>query len=113
MRETKAQKEREALNHIRPSNRSGSHANCIRISSNETYEHARAKFVTAYQLVKAGKTFWTEAIFLNGKRADVITLDGEIFEIICSETEEECKEKVKAYPEYFSVTMIKPLEVIK
>ncbi len=52
--------------------------------------------------------FITEAIFVNNSRADVVDLtDGVIYEILCSEKEEDCDEKIRKYPEEFMVVKVK------
>ena len=89
----------EASNLVRIGNRSGSHRGCIRINPSNSYEHEKAKFDECYELAKNGKEYLTEAIFHNGKRADIIVLDeNRVIEILHTEKLEEAKEKVKGYP---------------
>ena len=91
------ERENFALRLIRLSNRN--HKNCIRIGENETYNHARAKFEVCMKLLKWGKSFYTEAIFEGGGRADVFNLsEMVVIEILESETEAQCMEKIKKYP---------------
>ncbi len=93
-------RKREVLNLIRFSNRSGSHTQCIRLNCNNTWEHELKKFEICWKLLKEKKEFLTEAIFLNGKRADIIDLSGEgkVIEVLHSESFESFKEKIKNYP---------------
>ena len=87
---------------LRSSNRLGSHANCFRAYSNETDKHIDLKFAVWKLLIKSGCNVYTEAVFLDGNRADVFVImpDGrtKVIEILSSETYEECAEKVKKYP---------------
>jgi len=91
---------RICLNLIRTSNRSGSHLNCVRFFRNNTIKHEMAKAKLCLLLLKSGHEFFTEAIFENGKRADVVCIDlGICYEIRQSETIEELAEKEETYPE--------------
>ena len=87
---------------LRSSNRLGSHANCFRAYSNETQKHKRLKFEVWLILTELGCTVYTEGIFLDGNRCDILAIfpDGrtKVIEILSSETYEECSEKVKKYP---------------
>ena len=59
-------------------------------------------------LKNSNHDFITEAIFNNNSRADVVDLtDGVIYEILCSETEENFEEKIKKYPINFKVIKVK------
>ena len=105
---------RDFLNEIRMSNRSGSHMDCIRICSANTYAHEKMKFDICWQLAKWNHTFVTEAIFNNNKRADIIDLDtGIIYEVTYSETTEELQEKIKEYPEVFEVRQVSAKQEFK
>lgn len=99
------------INQIRQSNRVGSHSGCIRLFKNNTKEHEMAKTEIAYILMNKGFEIWSETIFNNGSRADLISIspdsNGYIIEIMCSETLEELKEKIKKYPVDFEVIPIK------
>jgi len=87
---------------LRSSNRLGSHRNCFRSYSNETEAHITKKFKVWLELIKVGCSVYTEGIFLNGSRCDILAImpDGrvKVIEILESETKEECLEKVKKYP---------------
>ena len=83
-------------NLIRISNR---HKNVLRWSSNETDSHLNMKLEICKYLKKNNLEFYTECIFLNGKRADIVVADlGFIIEILNSEKEESIKNKQKFYP---------------
>lgn len=71
----------------------------IKINTHNTFEHELAKFITCWKLALEGKEFVTEAIFENGKRADVFVLDDmEALEILKSESEEDFNLKIEEYP---------------
>ncbi len=54
------------------------------------------KLEICMEIKEWGHEFITEAIFKNGTRADILDLtEGTIYEILCSETEEEFKEKIQ------------------
>jgi hypothetical protein len=95
----------ESLQTIRISNRK---LNCLRWGSNETKEHILKKLDICIELKEINHNFITEAIFINGSRADVIDLtEGIIYEILVSEREENFKEKIKKYPRIFTIIKIK------
>jgi len=94
----------ERLQHIRVSNRK---LNCLRWHNNESREHIIKKLDICRWLKEINHVFITEAIFLNEARADVVDLsEGVVYEILVSESEESCDEKVKKYPEEFEVVKI-------
>lgn len=87
---------REVANLIRISNRK---TNCFRWSETETDAHINTKFLICRALKKLGREFYSEAIFNNGLRADVIDADqGMIYEVVESEKEESIAKKRKDYP---------------
>lgn len=95
----------ERLQHIRISNRK---LNCLRWHNNESREHIIKKLDLCRWLKEIDHMFITEAIFLNGSRADVIDLtDGVVYEILVSEKEESFKEKIKKYPKEFEIVKVK------
>ncbi|MDP2907298.1 MAG: hypothetical protein Q8O03_05135 [Nanoarchaeota archaeon] len=95
------------LQFVRMSNRFGSQRNVLRWSSSETKEHVLKKLEICMELKEWGHEFITEAIFNDGARCDVLDLtEGTIYEILCSETEEMCEEKIQNYPEEFEVIKI-------
>lgn len=101
-------KRNDAMREIRISNKVGSHRNCIRINVNNSFEHELAKLRICYDLIKSGKEVFTEAVFDNGSRADIVVLDDyRIIEVLCSESEESCLEKAKKYPSLFVLEMMK------
>ena len=82
--------------------------NSIKISAVNTYAHERMKFEICYQLTKEGKDFITEVYFVNSKKhCDIlIPEDFKIIEILGTEKIEECKEKVKNYPDAFEKVFV-------
>jgi hypothetical protein len=96
------QKNRETnrlIGFIRQSNRCGSHEGCVRIFSNNTDNHEVAKLIVAKKLKSLGWSVWTEAIFNNGARADIMAVkdgNGVIVEIL--ETEVDKIKKLKENP---------------
>lgn len=71
----------------------------IKININNTIEHELAKFLLCWEAACDGKRFVTEAIFSNGKRADILILDdGEAWEVLKSESKERFKLKLDEYP---------------
>ena len=98
----------DCLKEIRFSNKSGSHVGCVRISPANNKQHELRKFEVCYALAKKGHKFITEAIFEStGKRADVIDLsEAVVFEILCSETKEQCLAKTESYPDIFEIRII-------
>jgi len=82
--------------------------NSIKISAHNSFSHELMKFKICYQLRKEGKEFITEVIFQNNSRADIICLDDmKIIEIICTEKESDCIEKMKKYPMAFEKIMVR------
>ncbi len=110
MTKGKLQRQREenrALQRIRMSNKSGSHVGCFRYHRNNSDAHERMKFEVYKERMDMGHAVITEAIFKNGRRGDVVDLTTQtIIEILCSETEEEAREKTKDYPAGFTVEYI-------
>ena len=101
-------KRNDAMRTIRFTNKTGSHRNCIRINVANSLEHEIAKLKICYKLIKNGKEVFTEAIFDNGSRADIVVLDDyKIIEVLCSESEDACLEKAKRYPALFELEMVK------
>lgn len=93
------------LQHIRVSNRK---LNCLRWHNNETREHIIKKLDICRWLKEINHCFITEAIFVNGSRADVVDLtSGIIYEVLCSEKEEDCDKKSRKYPEEFRVVKVR------
>jgi len=93
------------LQHIRVSNRK---LNCLRGHNNESREHIIKKLDICRWLKEINHIFITEAIFVNGSRADIVDLtEGVIYEVLCSEKEEDCDRKIKKYPGEFRVVKVK------
>lgn len=73
--------------------------NVVKVNSNNTNNHEIAKFIISLDLIKSGKSILTEAIFADGKRADVICIDDmRVYEIIYSEREDSIRHKKESYP---------------
>ena len=93
------------LQHVRISNRK---INCLRWHNNESREHIIKKLDICRFLKENEHDFITEAIFLNGSRADIVDLtSGKIYEILYSEKEEDCNIKIEKYPCEFEVVKVK------
>ena len=106
-------KRNDAMREIRYTNKAGSHRNCIRINVNNSIEHEITKLKISYDLIKSGKEIITEAIFVNGSRADIVVLDDyKIIEVLYSESEAACLEKAKKYPDLFELEMVRAKEVV-
>lgn len=62
-------------------------------------EHERKKLEVAYEHHKQGHSVITEAIFVNGGRADVLCLDCETcYEVLNTESNERFEAKKEYYP---------------
>ena len=86
--------------------------NCVRLNASNTKEHEIAKCKLCWQLLQEEKEFVTEAVFLNGKRADIFVLDtGDVIEVLHSETMVMAKKKIADYPVQ-NVIFIESKEVI-
>lgn len=73
--------------------------NQIKINTNNTFNHEMVKSAVSYILKKNGHDFYTEAIFRNGKRADVIDTEEQcIIEVLESESLSNIITKQKSYP---------------
>ena len=83
--------------------------NAIKISAANTDEHELMKYLICRQLCKEGKEFITEVYFTGSKRhCDILILDDfKVVEILGTETEEECREKIKNYPDVFEKILVK------
>jgi hypothetical protein len=79
--------------------KSGSHVNCFKYHPQNTEEHERLKFEIFKELRDQNIPVMVEAIFVNGCRADIFDLlNGEIIEVLHTESPQEAKEKVLSYP---------------
>lgn len=79
----------------------------IKISKANTDAHELMKYLICRQLCKEGKQFITECYFNNGKRADIVVLDDiKVIEVLCTESEKSCMDKVLDYPREFEVIMV-------
>jgi hypothetical protein len=93
--------------HIRSANRCGSHNGCLKIWKGNTYEHEKAKFDICFKLINEGWDIWTECIFMNGDRADIVAIGfgrAVIIEIETPKSQKAMKEKLLSkenYPDDF------------
>ena len=72
-----------------------------------------AKFKVYMDLRDEGHDVLVEAIFENGKRCDILDLCcGKIYEVLGTETVEMCEKKVKEYPPFFLVEMVKTKDIL-
>jgi hypothetical protein len=86
----------------------GSHVDCVRINVGNTLAHEMKKLKICYDLKSQGIPFMTEAVFATGGRADVLDLlNGEVWEVQHTETEEQAREKTKKYPGVFAVNFVR------
>lgn len=105
-------KRNSLIQNIRYSNRAGSHSNCIRVNSNNSYEHEKTKFDICLKLIKLGFEIFTEAIFTTGKRADIVAIkagEGTIIEIETPKPRAVMDAKIlskQAYPPEFELIII-------
>lgn len=74
--------------------------NIIKINKHNTFQHELAKFLVAWELMQNGQDIITEAIFNNGKRADILSLnDGMAYEVLKTESMKSFNQnKNKLYP---------------
>ena len=81
------------------SHKFNNHSGSVKVNMNNTFTHELAKFLLCWEAGKMGKEFVTEAVFQNGKRADILVLDDcEAWEVLHSETKEQFKSKQESYP---------------
>lgn len=100
-------KNREIINLVRSSNRK---LNCIVIYPNNNFEHEDVKCQICNKLHREGWNFYTECIFLNNSRADILVFQngvGYCIEVLHTETEEEFNEKIKKYPKILGVVKVR------
>lgn len=92
---------------IRSSNRCGSHSGCLKIWKGCTHEHELAKFEICFKLINEGWEIFTEAIFVNGSRADIIAIGfgrAVIIEVETPKSKKDMEKKMLSkenYPEEF------------
>ena len=91
---------RARLNEFEPMNRQlGAFRGTFR-ADGSTDPHEDKKYALWKDLRRQGHDVLTEAVFTQGRgRADLVDLtDGSIFEVLHSESREECKKKAEKYP---------------
>lgn len=87
---------RAVANMIRISNR---HKNVFRWSVTETEAHRDRKYRVCVALQEKGHEYYTEAIFTNGLRADVVDADAmTIYEVVDTEKAPSIEQKRASYP---------------
>ncbi len=102
----------QALQTVRPSNRSGSYVNHFRGSPSngiggESDAHLDLKYEVWKQLRKMKHDVITEAIFINGGRADILDItDMKVYEILHSESVQKLEQKKDYYPNCFEIIKI-------
>lgn len=85
---------REFLNPMKKLNK-----NSMSINLNESEKHLKLKFLTMLNLIKRGHTVYSEAIFKNGKRADIYdATENMAYECVVTEKEESLLIKDTGYP---------------
>jgi len=73
--------------------------NVVKPHTGNSDEHEMAKFKLALYLMKEGKEVYTEVIFKNGGRADILVPeDFRVYEVRHSETDKESLHKETLYP---------------
>jgi hypothetical protein len=74
--------------------------NCIRFRPNESWEHVLRKTEICYWLSKNRYSFYTEAEFRTGGRADIVVYEPSefIIEVVHTEKEKTSLRKVNIYP---------------
>ena len=73
--------------------------NILKLFRNNTLNHELAKFFLSWEILQSGGNFISEAIFKNGKRADILNLElCEAWEVVHSERENSKHIKVNEYP---------------
>jgi hypothetical protein len=103
---------RKIINLIRPSNRK---ANCLVFYPNESENHTYKKFIVFRSLLKKGYELYSECLFINGGRADLVAIKegkGFIIEILESEKKEGCINKLKQYPRFTGTFMVQDFDDI-
>lgn len=109
-------KRNDAIRFFEFTNISGSHRNCLKLSTANTKEHELKKFEICWELLKEGKQFLVEAKFASpySGRPDIVVLDDhKVIEILCSEKEEDCVRKAEKYPSLFVLEMIRTYDTKK
>lgn len=87
------------------------HRNYIKLNPNNSKEHEMKKVEICWELLKANKSFLTEAEFENGKKCDVVCLDDAIvWEVLHSETPESIENKRKNYP--LEIKTVKTVNIV-
>jgi len=95
----KAMEYRARLNEFEPMNRQLNAFRGTFRKDKSTDPHEDKKYALWKDLRRQGHDVLTEAVFTKGRgRADIVDMDGTIFEVLHSESREECKKKAEKYP---------------
>jgi len=87
--------------------------NVVKINTHNSIYHELAKCKKVYELIDAGNTIITEAIFKNGSRADILCLNKfQVFEILHTEKEKEALIKTIKYPDELDIFYLSSMEVL-
>lgn len=81
----------------------------VKIHSHNSLPHELVKFQIAYKLKKQKYLVYSEVEFIKGGKADLVAIkegNGWIIEVLHSETEKQLSEKVKKYPNLFSLIKV-------
>jgi hypothetical protein len=90
------------LNYFRPLTK----VNIFNENLHNTFQHEVRKFRIYWTLRQQGYDIIVEGEFLNLSRCDLFCIDTKtIIEVLYSETEEECREKFKKYPQEFNLVI--------
>ena len=98
----------ESVLQMRIANRVGSHMNCIRLNPQSKGKHNNKIIEICKELLETKTKFYTEAIFNSGHRADIfIPALNEIIEVLHTESDQRFSEKIKNYPENFTIRKVR------
>lgn len=83
------------LSYVRPSNRTSTHLNCIRLNPNKHHDkHNKAIIKRCLEYLYNGTIFMTECIFVNGERCDILLPTMPLIEeIMITESDERLNKK--------------------
>ena len=101
----------EAMRHVRFSNKSGSHENCIRLNPQSKGPHNDKIVELCKEFLEMQIPFFTEAIFMDNRgntigRGDILLpATHEVLEIMHTETDERFEQK--KYPDIFKIKKIR------
>jgi hypothetical protein len=92
----------------------GHRANHVHFHAGNTAEHEILKALVVWEAIKNGSIVYTEAIFKQGGRADIVDItEGTIIEILGSEKENDFLKKSEYYPSGMDLIPIKTTQLNK